>query len=163
MVATKAFKRGRHRVSQRTHSEMVPHWSMTMLDLATFVAAAHIKERDSESALQISGEVSFRANLFRRLRKCPSAQFLRGSTQPKTFRYSPTIQGVVVDRLRSAVGTFRNVIVARWACKLLKMWWPETGSNRRRRPFRAGFSGQNRQKLAKLRATLGYTFASFLV
>ena len=33
-----------------------------------------------------------------------------------------------VDRLRRAVGTFRNVIVVRWAGKLLKMWWPETGS-----------------------------------
>jgi hypothetical protein len=44
-------------------------------------------------------------------------------------------KGVGVDRLRRAVGTFRNVIVARWVCKLLKMWWPETGSNRRRRPF----------------------------
>src|SRR3979490_32598 len=44
---------------------------------------------------------------------------LRASTLPKTFRYSPTIHGVGVDRLRRAVGTFRNVIVARWACKLL--------------------------------------------
>ena len=50
-------------------------------------------------------------------------------------RSFPIIQDVGVDRLRRAVGTFWNVIVARWACKLLKMWWPETGSNRRRRPF----------------------------
>jgi hypothetical protein len=37
----------------------------------------------------------------------------RASTLLKTFRYSPAIQGVGVDRLRRAVGTFRNVIVAR--------------------------------------------------
>jgi hypothetical protein len=48
---------------------------------------------------------------------------LRVSTLPKTLQYSPTIQGVGADGLRSTVGTFRNVIVARWACKLLKMWW----------------------------------------
>src|ERR1700740_1808539 len=47
----------------------------------------------------------------------------------------PAIQGVGVDRLRRAVGTSRNVIVVRWACKSFGMWWPETGSNRRRRPF----------------------------
>jgi hypothetical protein len=35
---------------------------------------------------------------------------------------------VKVDRLRRTVGTFWNVIIARWACKLLKMWWSETGS-----------------------------------
>jgi hypothetical protein len=56
--------------------------------------------------------------------------------------YSPTIQGVGVDRLRRAVGTFRNVIVARWASKLLKMWWPETGSNRRRRPFQGRLASE---------------------
>jgi hypothetical protein len=43
----------------------------------------------------------------------------------------------VIDKLTdsAAIGTFRNVIVALLACNLLKMWWPETGSNRRRRPF----------------------------
>ena len=51
----------------------------------------------------------------------------RVSTLPKTFRYSPTIQGVGVDRLRRAVGTFRNVIVARWACKLLNWQRLEAG------------------------------------
>jgi hypothetical protein len=54
-------------------------------------------------------------------------------------RYSPTIQGVGVDRIRRAVGTFRNVIVARWAGKLLKMWWPETGSTAAAGLFRASY------------------------
>ncbi len=40
--------------------------------------------------------------------------------------------GVGVDRLRRA---FWNVTVGWRACNLLKMWWPETGLNRRRRPF----------------------------
>src|ERR1700728_2067719 len=40
-----------------------------------------------------------------------------------------------VDRLRRAGGTFWNVIgVLGWR-KSLNKWWPETGSNRRRRPF----------------------------
>src|ERR1700728_154803 len=40
-----------------------------------------------------------------------------------------------VDRLRRAGGTFWNVIgVLGWR-KSLNEWWPETGSNRRRRPF----------------------------
>ena len=43
--------------------------------------------------------------------------------------------GVGVDRLRRAIGTFWNVIEVLGWCKSLKRWWPETGSNRRRRPF----------------------------
>ena len=77
--------------------------------------------------------LSFRANL-RRRRKCSSVKFPRLQIA-EDVPYSRTIQCVGGYRLRRAVGTFRNVIVARWACKLLKMWWPETGSNRRRRPF----------------------------
>jgi hypothetical protein len=43
--------------------------------------------------------------------------------------------GVRVDRLSRAFGTFWNVTVGWMVCNLLKMWWPETGLNRRRRPF----------------------------
>ena len=42
---------------------------------------------------------------------------------------------VGVDRLRRAFGTFWNVTVGWRACNLLKKWWPETGLNRRCRPF----------------------------
>jgi len=62
--------------------------------------------------------LSFRANL-RRRRKCPSAKSPRLHVA-EDVPYSPTIQGVGVDRLRRAVGTFRNVIVARWACKVVE-------------------------------------------
>jgi len=72
-------------------------------------------------------ELSFSSQSLQCCRKCSSAKFSR-SHAAEDFPILSTIQGVGVDRLRRAVGTFRNVIVARWACKLLKMWWPETGS-----------------------------------
>src|ERR1700742_2998829 len=50
------------------------------------------------------------------------------STPPETCQYFPKTQGVEVDRLHRAVGTFRNGRVVWGACKLLKEWWPETGS-----------------------------------